>query len=221
MPGPRSRAPPLTVVKGALTREDALGHSDNGPAGIPPAARDLEWSILMARAQDGDSDAYRRLLQEVTPYLRSLAASRHRDPSDAEDAVQDILLTIHAVRRTYDPTRPFRPWLATIANRRLVDRLRRQGRLRSRETALTRDHETFPAHQANLDEEVSYRRELTAAVDTLPPGQRQAIRLLKFQEMSLKEAATATGLSVTALKGATHRALKNLRKMLSDRSRDR
>jgi RNA polymerase sigma-70 factor (ECF subfamily) len=217
MPGPRNRAP-LTVVKGAFTREDALGRSEHESGGMPPAVHELEWSILMARAQDGDSGAYRRLLQEVTPYLRSLAASRHRDASDAEDAVQDILLTIHAVRQTYDPARPFRPWLVTIANRRLVDRLRHQGRLRSRETALTTDHETFPARQANLDEEVSFRHELKVALDTLPPRQRQAIRLLKLKEMSLKDAAAATGLSVTALKGATHRALKNLRKMLSHRS---
>lgn len=217
MPGPRSRAP-LTVIKGAFAREDDSGCSQHGPSGRPPADRDLEWSILMARAQDGDSRAYRCLLEEVTPYLRSLAASRHRDPSDAEDAVQDILLTIHAIRQTYDPSRPFRPWLVTIANRRLVDRLRRQGRLRSRETALTSDHETFPARQANLDEEVSFRHELKVALDTLPPRQRQAIRLLKLKEMSLKDAAAATGLSVTALKGATHRALKNLRKMLSHRS---
>jgi len=220
MPGPRSRASPLTVVKGALTGGHGPGRSEPGPDGTPPAARDLEWSILMARAQDGDSGAYRRLLEEVTPYLRFLAASRHRDPSDAEDAVQDILLTIHAVRQTYDPTRPFRPWLVTIANRRLVDRLRRQGRLRSRETALTSDHETFPGCQANLDEEVSDRRELRTALDNLPAGQRQAIRLLKLKEMSLKEAATATGRSVTALKGATHRALRNLRTMLCPRSED-
>src|SRR5215475_6044626 len=156
---------------------------------MAPAVRDLEWSILMAHAQDGDSGAYHRLLEEVSPCLRSLAASRHRDPSDAEDAVQDILLTIHAIRQTYDPARPFRPWLVTIANRRLVDRLRRQGRQRSRETALTSDHETFPARQANLDQEVSYRHELQAAVANLPPVQQQAIRLLKLKELSLKEAA--------------------------------
>jgi len=220
MSGPRSRAP-LTVVQGALTSGCAPGRREPGRGGKPPADRDLEWSILMARAQDGNGDAYRCLLEEVAPYLRSLAASRYRDPSDAEDAVQDILLTIHAVRLTYDPARPFRPWLVTIANRRLVDRLRRQGRLRSRETALTSDHETFPDRQENLEEEVSDRHELRAALENLPPGQRQAIGLLKLKEMSLKEAATATGLSVTALKGATHRALKNLRKMLSPRSEDR
>ena len=47
--------------------------------------------------------------------MRTLAGHRHRDLSDAEDAVQDILLTVHAVRYTYDPTRPFGPWLVAIA----------------------------------------------------------------------------------------------------------
>jgi RNA polymerase sigma-70 factor (ECF subfamily) len=54
---------------------------------------------------------------------------------------------------------------------------------------------------------------LREAIERLPQGQRDAIRLLKLQEMSLKEAAAASGLSVAALKIATHRALKNLRKM--------
>ncbi len=220
MVDPRSRVPPLTVIKGARTCENIAGCRQNDPRGTPSAGHGLEWSILMTRAQDGDGEAYRHLLEEVTPYLRSLAARRHRDSSDVEDAVQDILLTIHAIRQTYDPTRPFGPWLVTIANRRLIDRLRRQGRRRSRETALTAEHETFAAAEANIDTEISDRRELETALKGLPSGQRQAIRLLKLEELSLKEAAAATGMSVTALKVATHRALKNLRKMLSNRNED-
>jgi RNA polymerase sigma-70 factor (ECF subfamily) len=217
---PRSHVPPLTVVKGARTSGNAVVREKHAVRETPTAARDVEWSILMARAQNGDGDAYRRLLEAVTPYLRSLAARRHRDPSDAEDAVQDILLTIHAIRQTYDPTRPFGPWLVTIANRRLVDRLRRQGRLRSRETGLTAEHETFPAAQANTDTEISHRRELETALEGLPAGQRQAIRLLKLEELSLKEAAAASGMSIAALKVATHRAVRNLRRILSRRSDD-
>ncbi|MGT2467815.1 hypothetical protein ACVOMV_27650 (plasmid) [Mesorhizobium atlanticum] len=48
--------------------------------------------------------------------------------------------------------------------------------------------------------------------------QRQAIRLLKLREMSLKEVATASGMSIASLKVATHRVLMSLRKMLTDRS---
>ena len=216
--GSRKRAPPLTLVKGMRATGEGSGHDRDGTGG--PQPREIDWSILMARAQAGDSDAYRRLLEEISPYLRTLAARRHRDRNDVEDALQDILLTVHAIRYTYDPTRPFGPWLVAIAHRRLIDRLRRQGRLRSRESPLAAEHETFPADRTNIDDEISDRRELHEAVESLPASQRQAIRLLKLKEMSLKEAAAATGMSVTALKVATHRALNSLRKLLSDRSRD-
>jgi RNA polymerase sigma-70 factor (ECF subfamily) len=174
----------------------------------------------MAHAQGGDSDAYHRLLEEVAPYLRSLAARHNTDPNDIEDAVQDVLLTVHAIRNTYDPTRPFGPWLAAIAHRRLVDRFRRQGRRRRRETPLTADHETFPANEANIEKEISDRRDLEIAVDVLPGSERQAIRLLKLNEMSLREASAVSGMSITALKVATHRAVKHLRKILSPRNDD-
>lgn len=187
------------------------------PAGVGPAIRDTDWAILMAHAQDGDKMAYQRLLQEITPYLRSLAAYRHRDPSDVEDAVQDILLTIHAIRHTFDPSRPFGPWLVTIANRRLIDRLRRQERRRGRETPLMPEHETFSGPQANLEEKPD-RHELEKAIDELPPMQRKAIQLLKLREMSLREASTASGMSVTALKVNIHRAVKHLRRIFANRS---
>ena len=184
------------------------------------AQQRTDWSLLMARAQNGDATAYRRLLGEIAPYLRSLAAKRHRDPQDIEDTVQDILLTIHAVRQTYDPARPFGPWLVAIANRRIVDRLRRQGRQRARETLSDVHQETFEAPEANLGEEMVDRRELHAAIESLPAGQKQAIQMLKLKEMSLKEAAETSGTSVTALKVATHRALISLRKILVSRSEE-
>ena len=196
-----------------LVRSDA----DTAPAGPEPAIRDTDWAILMAHAQDGDRSAYQRLLREITPYLRSLAARRHRDPSEIEDAVQDVLLTVHAIRNTFDPTRPFGPWLVTIANRRFIDRLRRQGRRRGRETPLMPEHETFSEPQANLEERPD-RHELEKAIDELPPMQRKAVRLLKLNEMSLKEASTASGMSIASLKVNVHRAVKSLRKILGDRS---
>jgi RNA polymerase sigma-70 factor (ECF subfamily) len=209
--GPRKRVPPLTLVKGA----SGSGGSPRDTSNDASSERELNWSILMAHAQAGDARAYRRLLAEISPYLRRLAARRHGDPADIEDTVQDILLTIHAIRYTYDPTRPFGPWLVAIAQRRIIDRLRRRGRLESREAPLTAEYETLPGELANLDDEISDRCEVHEAVEHLPASQREAIRLLKLKEMTLKEAAEATGMSVTALKVATHRALNSLRKMLS------
>jgi RNA polymerase sigma factor (sigma-70 family) len=190
--------------------------SEAGPSGARPAGSQ-DWSALMARAQDGDRIAYRRLLEDITPYLRSLAA-RHRAPSgEAEDAVQDILLTLHAVRHSYDPGRPFGPWLLAIARRRIADRLRRHGRIAAAETALGPEHETIVATGPNLYALLAGRPGLRDAIERLPPGQRQAVLLLKLRELSLKEAASESGMSVGALKVASHRALKALRAMLGSR----
>ena len=139
-------------------------------AGGSRPAGSAGWSALMARAQDDDAAAYRHLLEEVTPYLRSLAA-RHRALSgEVEDTVQDILLTLHAVRHTYDPGRPFGPWLLAIARRRIIDRLRRRGGTLAAETALGPEHVTIPASGPNLHETVQNRRGLLAAIAAFPPG---------------------------------------------------
>jgi RNA polymerase sigma-70 factor (ECF subfamily) len=180
----------------------------------PP--RELDWSILMARAQDGDHAAYLRLLEEITPYLRARVRRWHRDTWDIEDTVQDILLTVHAIRHTYDPARPFGPWLVGIASRRAIDRLRRQGRTIRRETELDSGHEALATSEPEADVALD-RHRLEAAIAQLPPAQQKAVNLLKLKEMSLKDASVESGLSVASLKMATHRALRSLRDMLADR----
>ncbi len=177
----------------------------------------LDWSLSMASAQAGDRDAYRRLLEAITPYLRALAARRIGNRSDIEDTVQDILLTLHTVRHTYDPARPFGPWLVTIANRRIIDVLRRQGRSSAHEIPMEPDHETLSTTTTNLQEEAVDARVLREAVERLPAGQRSAIEMLKLEELSLLEASATSGMSVAALKVATHRALKKLREMIKSR----
>jgi len=154
------------------------------------------------------------LLQQIEPYVRSIAARCFNRPPDAEDVVQDVLLTVHAIRNTYDPRRPFGPWLVAITNRRIIDRLRRQTRQKTREIELSAEHETFAEVPANLDSTIPAEHALAGAIDKLPPDQRDAIRMLKLSEMSLKEASKASGRSIAALKVATHRAIKNLRQLL-------
>lgn len=209
----------MTDDKKAHVRLVASG-SDAGqqPAGNRQGeeARDIDWTILMARAQDGDATAYLRLLQEITPYLRSLVRRWHKDRWDVEDTVQDILLTVHSIRHTYDPSRPFGPWLVGIANRRAVDRLRRRGRQALRETPLNPEHEDVATTAPEIDGILDKHR-LEEAIGSLPPVQQEAVNLLKLEEMSLKDASAQTGLSIASLKMATHRALRKLRALLSDR----
>ena len=181
-------------------------------------AQDRVWCELMAQAQAGDRGAYRRLLTEITPYVRALAQRQHRDSRDVEDSVQDILLTVHTIRHTYDPARPFKPWLVAIGRRRIIDRLRVNRRGSLRETELTEEHETFSEPATNIHEAQSDSRLLREAMESLPAGQREAIRLLKIEEKSLKEASAESGMSVAALKVSVHRAVKALRTILERKS---
>ncbi|MBX9701171.1 MAG: hypothetical protein K2X74_17170 [Acetobacteraceae bacterium] len=109
------------------------------------AGTDGEWEGWMAAAQAGDARAYDRLLRACLPFLRAVVRRRILDPSEAEDAVQDALLTIHQLRASYEPARPIRPWMAAIAERRAIDRLRRHGRRQGRETPIDAFGETLAA----------------------------------------------------------------------------
>lgn len=177
--------------------------------------REREWSRLMAAAQDGDRAAYERLLREILPFLRTLARNWHRSPDRMEDVVQDVLLTLHRVRHTYDPSRPFTHWLATLARRRSIDALRRRGRNESVEVYDEQAYETFADPVANKEMTVRDQTAgLGAAIAGLPEGQREAVQLLKIQELSLVEASAVSGKSISALKVNVHRAIKALRAQL-------
>ena len=176
------------------------------------AEGDGRWEAWMAAAQAGDRRAYERLLRDCLPLLRAIARRRIADAHEAEDAVQDTLLTIHRMLATYDPARPVRPWIVAIAERRCVDRLRRRGRGAGRESPIDDHAETLAAPQRETGETRIAGRQLREAVAELPESQRTALRLAKLEDLPLADAAVRSGMSVGALKVATHRALKALRR---------
>src|SRR5712691_824655 len=114
MPRATSSIPPTSSSggKGRLLLPIEYIAIGAGPRKAPDTAaadRDRDRATLMAQAQAGEREAYRRLLEDITPFVRALASRRLRDASEVEDAVQDVLLTVHLIRHTYDPARPFAP----------------------------------------------------------------------------------------------------------------
>jgi RNA polymerase sigma factor (sigma-70 family) len=178
---------------------------------------DEHLSRLMARAQQGDSNAYVTLLRAITPRIRQLVRARRGFLGEGrvEDVVQEVLLSVHTARATYDPARPLMPWLSAIVRHRLADAGRRHVRQGAHEIGVDDLDVTFQAPVANSREETFGDPDaLARAIQALPPGQRQAVELLKLRELSLKEASALTGMSIGALKIATHRAIASLRRTL-------
>lgn len=182
-----------------------------------PETHEERLAALMRSAQGGDAEAYAALMQELAIRVRKIVRYRRAflERADVEDLVQDVLLSVHAVRATYDATRPFIPWLLAITRNRLADAARRYARYGAYEVAVDDlDVTFFSEHTNTLVATYGDPDALRQAIADLPAGQRSAIEMLKLGEMSLKEAAVASGTSVGALKVATHRAMDALRRKL-------
>lgn len=173
-------------------------------------ARD-SWPQLMVLAQAGDQLAYTRLLKALVPVIRSLVRKQISDEVLTEDVIQDVLLTLHRVRHTYDPASPFLPWLMAITSARTIDALRKRGRYRQREVESSETVDT-PSFVTEMDEHHT-QQELAALLNQLPPRQRQIIEQVHLQEMSLSDTATQFNLTISAVKSLLHRALSNLRRL--------
>jgi RNA polymerase sigma-70 factor, ECF subfamily len=171
---------------------------------LPPPSERAAW---MARAQDGDGDAYRRLLEGVASDLRGFFRRRVREVQEVEDLVQETLLTVHRARHTYDPARPFEPWLYAIARNTLADAFRRDRRRAERHAA---DDDV----QAIAAEPPSHASGVDGIFDGLPEGQREALEMVKIKGLSIEQAAVQAGISQGAMRVRIHRGYRALRARL-------
>lgn len=204
----------------SIDHHDLKGRRPGDTRSLPSRAiaKEKELKALMRDAQGGNKGAYSRLFQELQPIVRKITRRQWTNASaaDYDDLLQEALLKIHAARATYDPDRPFMPWLKTIVMNQTIDFIRKQRRQRTL-SSLSDDIATNivddSAHNAfNRYEAASTVRK---AVSALPRCQRSAIELLKLRELSLSEATDLTGMSASALKDSIHRALTSLRISLS------
>jgi len=160
------------------------------------------WGQLMAAAQAGDGNGYRTLLSELAVWLRRYYA-RRLPPAMTEDAVQDVLLAIHEKRHTYDPERPFGPWLAAIARYKWIDRLRS---LKAEATEPLDENIGTPHHGESVIAGSTFQQLMAE----LKPPQAEAIRLVKLEGYSVEDASRVTGQSVSLIKVNIHRGIKRL-----------
>jgi RNA polymerase sigma-70 factor (ECF subfamily) len=168
----------------------------------------------MAAAQAGDGAAYQALLRDCIPIIKSVARRRGVAADHVDDVVQDVLLTIHRARQTYDPSRSFTAWMCVIADRRAIDLLRRIRRQDLREVHAPlafEGHADQAADPAQGLVHADATRAFTRAIASLPARQREAVQHVVLEERSLADAATLTRRTTGSLKVNLHRALKALR----------
>ena len=177
------------------------------------------FSVLMAKAQGGDTASYAELLHALTKPIRSFIQHHYPGIRDAEDVVQESLLTLHRVRHTYDPSRPFMPWLYAIVRHRCLDHLRKIIRVQSREIQEEVLVDLAPSpDQSGNHEAVEVAEQMLAS---LGERERQVIRLLKIEQCSVKDVAERLGLSESNVKVIASRGYATLRQRWKDRDENR
>ncbi len=175
---------------------------------MPPS----DPSELGRRFQAGDRRAFGILVTPELDALYTLCLRVLGRPSDAEEVAQETLERALVAHHLYDPARPFRVWLFTIAVNRCRDRMR--GPWWARVLRIERaPPQLTPSCSALLErkDQDARVRELLAA---LPPIYREALSLFHLQELGYQEMSEILGVSEPALKQRVRRGREMLRQML-------
>ncbi len=173
------------------------------------ASHETDWAAWMRAAMEGDAHAYRQFLVSVAPYVRAVARSRCRNlgvpEGEAEDVVQEVLLTIHLKRGTWDPARPIGPWVAAITRNKLIDVLRRRGRHAS--VPIEDVMDSLPAEDRTP---ALPARDIDTLLGHLKAQQKDIVRSISLNGNSIRETADRLQMTEGAVRVALHRALKAL-----------
>ena len=203
----------LSPMTAPAVAEPRIRHAMKSAEGIRTES-DARRSALMAAAQKGDRVAYEKLLRDCASLIASRARRRGVPPDRVDDVVQEVLLTVHRARATYDPRRSFEAWLRIIVERRAIDILRQMRRHGEREVHAPLAYERYADEAIDHLVRIEHKdkaKQIGAALTELPPRQREAVQHLMVDDRSLADAAVLTGRSKGSLKVNLHRALIGLR----------
>lgn len=184
---------------------------------------------LLNRLRNGQREVFgtlvRRFQRELYGYLRRYVG----DAELADDVFQTTFLQVYIKIGQYEPGRPARPWIYTIATHQAIDAMRRAGRqsMISLEQAtgegtngevrgmieMLEARESGPLEQVQASE----RRDLVrACVDRLPEFLRQVVVLAYYQGLKYREVAEILGVPVGTVKSRLHTALQKLQEAWSE-----
>ena len=175
--------------------------------------REQRWAETMRAERRGEAVAYERMLKEVATALRRSLAPRlirvGLGAHEAEDLVQEILIGLHRKRHTWDPARPFLPWLHTITRYKLIDFMRhRRGDTRRRVDLPLEDWVEIvesPAYEADCS-----AWEVDRHLAVLPVSQRKIVRAIAVEGASVRSVAQGLATSEGAVRVTLHRATSRL-----------
>jgi RNA polymerase sigma-70 factor, ECF subfamily len=165
-------------------------------------------SLLVARFQAGDSDAFDDLYRRYFARLRRFCQRRVGDPNEAEELAQEAFVRALRAMPTLVGERRFYPWMTVIASRLCVDAHRRRGRS---QPVADVDPGTIDADLSGPEAEVD-RAHLAQAMDRVAPRHREVLELREIDGWSYQRIADHYGVTLGTVEALLHRARRALRR---------
>lgn len=159
--------------------------------------------LLAERSADGDTEAFSILVRRHAPYLRAFATRLTGSAADADDAVQDALITAWDSLAALEDFGKVRSWLTSIVSRKSTDRMRRRKPSSELDDNRQDDDRRGPEHRAI---ENSQLEALAAVLAALPEGQRQCWVLKEVGGYSYEEIAEELDVTPAVVRGRLARA---------------
>jgi len=202
---------------------------DRRPLGRPEPAVTVDLTEardrdLIRRIERGDEEAFRGLFRRYAPSATALARRVARQPFLAEEIVQEAFLAVWRNPGSYDHGRgSVKAWLMGMVHHRAVDSVRREESQRRRaEDAQSNDVVVVEDHADSVVEDLGVpdeRRVVRAALENLPPEQRQIIELMYFGALSQSKIAERLSLPLGTVKSRTLLGMRRLRATLAGMER--
>jgi RNA polymerase sigma-70 factor (ECF subfamily) len=172
-------------------------------------------NLAMDRYARGDEEAFAIVYDALAPRLYRFLRCKTQDDAHAEDLVQQTFLQMCVAREAYVTGGDVVPWAFAIARRLAIDSFRKRRREMVSDTVADEESlvaELCPEHALRTKEALLA---IHRVLESLPEAQRAAFELLKYDALSLAQAAEVLGTSVTAIKLRVHRTYKALRAALA------
>lgn len=184
----------------------------------------LSDELLMARYQEGDFEAFSVLYARCSPKIYGYLYHKLGSLPLAEEAFQNTFLKLHKNRGSFDPRRPFTPWLFSVCHSALVDLLRHETRnkMLAREepdkvsdtmpTMPNTREEPHEVSDTRIDTRIDTKMEAAKRLSSLSEKERNVVSLRFLRDFSFNTIAQQLGLSAVNARKIFSRALQKLRR---------